>query len=427
MRANLKLDNSPPPRVDKKCTNLRAFGQHFPEWCASTFGVTGASLWYVIRPKVNQTGPLPDVINGQPYAIEYGSFQGEVDTLYTHESAAFTTDNATVFTNLEKGLRGSIFYPTIKPQSKRKDGRTACLILFSQYLGKDKWRADVRQCEDILTNKVWKGNSHVTLEKFVAQNRLATERLIAAKEYTHCEIPGRRTLCDRLLNNIHSHDPELRAAIAHVRAHTDEDGPLYDFDKCVTLILHHCPVARSRKSGGKNNSGSANDIHGFIVSVDVSAGKGKTGVEFRYHTKAEYAKLPNDQKEELKMYRVARKKQGLSLKLTDKKRKFGGGDNQSNRSNKKLKTMVKGAISEVIAELTNTVTDKEESDVSSLLSSISSATTGSSSHKTNMLATGFVKSLASDKESSPRASVSATTMLGTLRRNIQNKGKSANK
>ena len=209
MRANIKLENSPPPRVDKKCTNLRAFGQHFPEWCASNFGVTGASLWYVIRPKVNQTGPLPEFINGQPYAIKYGSFQGEVDTLYTHESAAFATDNATVFTNLEKGLRGSIFYPTIKPQSKRKDGRTAWLNLFSQYLGEDKWRADVRECEDILTNKVWKGNSHVTLEKFVAQIRLAHERRIAAKEHTHCEIPGGRTRCDRLLNNIHSHDPKV--------------------------------------------------------------------------------------------------------------------------------------------------------------------------------------------------------------------------
>ena len=127
------------------------------------------------------------------------------------------------------------------------------------------------------------------------------------------------------------------------------------------------------------------------------------------------------------MYRKVRKKQGLSPKLTDKKRKFGGGDNQSNRSNKKLKTMVKGAVSEVITALTNTVNEKEENDVSSLLSSISSATAGSPSNKTKMPATDLVKSLASDKESSPRASVSATNMLGTLRRNIQNKGKSANK
>ena len=81
MRANIKLDNSPPPRVDKKFTNLRAFGQHFPEWCASNFGVSGASLWYVIRPKVNYEGLLPDFIEGQPYALMFGSFQGEMDTL----------------------------------------------------------------------------------------------------------------------------------------------------------------------------------------------------------------------------------------------------------------------------------------------------------------------------------------------------------
>ena len=358
MRANIKLENSPPPRVDKKCTNLRAFGQHFPEWCASNFGVSGASLWYVIRPKVHYEGLLPDFIEGHPYAVEFGSFQGEMDTLCTHDSAAYATDNATVFTNLEKGLRGSIFYPTIKPQSKRKDGRTAWFNLFSQYLGEDKWRADVRECEDILSNRLWKGNSHVTLEKFVAQNRLAHERLIAAKEYTHCEIPGGRTRCDRLLNNIQSNDPELRAAIAHVRAQTDEDGPLYDFDKCVTLILPHCPVARSRKSGGKHGGGSVNDINGYIGSVDVTSGKGKTGVEFRYHTKAEYAKLPNDQKEELKMFRDARKKLGLSSKLSNKnnsKRKNGGGEG---KGNKKLRTMLKGAVSEVLAELSTSTVDR---------------------------------------------------------------------
>ena len=127
------------------------------------------------------------------------------------------------------------------------------------------------------------------------------------------------------------------------------------------------------------------------------------------------------------MYREARKKQGLSPKLTDKKKKFSGGDNQSNRSNKRLKTMVKGAVSEVIAQLANTVNDKDDSDVSSLLSSISSVTAGSPSNKTKMLASDLVKSITSDKESSPNASVSATSMLGTLRRNIQNKGKSVNK
>ena len=150
------------------------------------------------------------------------------------------------------------------------------------------------------------------MEKFIAQNRLAHERLIAAKEHTHCEISGGQTRCDRLLNNIQSNDPELRAAIAHVRAQTDENGSLYDFDKCVTLILPHCPVARSRKNGGKHSGGSVNDINGYIGSVDVTSGKGKTGVEFRYHTKAEYTKLPNDQKEKLKMFREARKKPGFS-------------------------------------------------------------------------------------------------------------------
>ena len=194
------------------------------------------------------------------------------------------------------------------------------------------------------------------------------------------------------------------------------------------MILPHCPVARSRKSGGKHSGGSVNDINGYIGSVDVTSGKGKTGVEFRYHTKAEYAKLPNDQKEELKMFRDARKKLGLSSKLSNKnnsKRKNGGGEG---KGNKKLKTMLKGAVSEVLAELsTSTVDRNSESDGSTLLSSIGSVTASSTSNKTKMLASDLAKSIANDNDSPAPANVSATAMLTSLRRNIQAKGKSAKK
>ena len=164
--------------------------------------------------------------------------------------------------------------------------------------------------------------------------------------------------------------------------------------------MPHCPVARSRKHGGKNIGGSINDLHGNIGSIDVTSGKGKTGVEFRYHTKVEYAKLPNDQKEELKMFREARKKLGLSSKLSDKSKKRAQvGNEGKTRSNKKFKTMMKGAVSKFLAKLSSSTVDATTAnDVSTLLSTISSASASSTSNKSKMLANDLTRSLATDKE-----------------------------
>jgi hypothetical protein len=58
----------------------------------------------------------------------------------------------------------------MKPFQRAKNGREAYLSIRNQYAGKDKWEAEIKQQDDLLHNREWKGQSNFTLEKFVSQH-----------------------------------------------------------------------------------------------------------------------------------------------------------------------------------------------------------------------------------------------------------------
>jgi hypothetical protein len=59
---------------------------------------------------------------------------------------------------------------SIKPFQKTKDGRSAFNAMISQYAREDKCRALIKQAEDMIHNRKWKGQqSNYSLEKFIGQ------------------------------------------------------------------------------------------------------------------------------------------------------------------------------------------------------------------------------------------------------------------
>ena len=396
VETKMKADNGPIPRVDKKEKSLRIFGQHFGEWMITNTGTQGAPYSYVIRDEATPALPLPPLLLDQPFSEEYGSVEHELIARCTHAHPAFKTDNNTVFDVLERSLRNTQFYATVRPHSRKKDGRAAWASIKAQYLGEDKWRQELKECEDILNNRIWKGTSHMTLETFINLLRSAYARMWAAAEHTPFQLPDGMRQVERLLQNIHCNDPELRAAIAHVRTQTGPGGAMTSFEACVCQLLPHCPVIRLRKTRG---NGTADQINGYVAAVNLNAGKGDTGVEFRYHSKAEYARLPAEQKEELRNFRNARAKAGLSPKLSEQGKRKGKPFGNGNITNKKMKAQVKSAVTQVI---TNLFATAEEKDDATLLGSIG-ATTG---------------------KPAPKNEVNMNDVIGRLRNNLASKGKS---
>ena len=86
-------------------------------------------------------------------------------------------------------------------------------------------------------------------------------------------------------------DPKICARVAAIS--NEASGMLADFEKSVAHLLPECPVAAKVAKKRKNANISG-------LGGNFKAGTGpKTGVELHYHKPPEFAKLSNEQREEL--------------------------------------------------------------------------------------------------------------------------------
>jgi hypothetical protein len=137
-----------------------------------------------------------------------------------------------------------------------------------------------------------------------------------------------------------------------IRSDQDDDGKMNDFD---SFMLPHDPVANKRSSDHKCPAAEISKVTFASPLEDVTkACVGRTGVEYRFHTKPEYYALSEEQRKDLNQYRDAREAQGLSHKLPKTKGRGGAtsphGRNKDvkHNGNKKMKTMIAAAVSDAL-------------------------------------------------------------------------------
>ena len=200
----------------------------------------------------------------------------------------FRSDNNTVYSLLEEATRGTIYAPTIKPYGRTKNGRAAWFTIVSSHAGDHKWEQIVKDRMSFLMNTKWNGRSY-SLEKFTGLHRSSFIALQEAKQHVNFQLPTEHSRVGFLLENISNSDPDLRAALANIRA--DVNNMRDDFELSVQFLLPVCPYSKNRKN---------NRTQAQISDVTLSAKQqSNTGVDFRWHTKSEYKKLNADQKKEL--------------------------------------------------------------------------------------------------------------------------------
>ena len=223
------------------------------------------------------------------------------------EDPNYVEENSELLNILEEGFKGSRVYPTLKAFRKRKDGRAAWLAIKSQYMNEEKWRGELKRVEGVVTKRTWKGDGSETLEEFFALHRNCNTTMDNGNEIVEGYVsPEERRKAERALDAIKSKDPTLLAAIANVRQDGNPSGMMNNFEKAVAYLIPACPVAPNRK---------ANKAMSHIAGVEMKTGKGKTGVEFRFHTDKEYKRLTEDQKLELRKYRATQSKGASNMKF----------------------------------------------------------------------------------------------------------------
>ena len=301
------------PEVPKITRALPVFKwtESFEDFLHQIIGTRHIALAYLIRDDVIPTDPTPPLVINRCYSETHGSVQGEMIARATHNHTKYNDDNMKLYKFLEEATRTTQYASSIRPFSKRKDGREAYLSIKRQYAGKDKWQSEIKKQENFIHNRVWKGNNNFSLESFIPQHRAAHVSLERCAQAVPHQIPDERTRVIHLIDAIQCGDSALQAAIAHIKSQSeDPDGMGNNFEEAAAYLLQFCPVSKKRKHVGNERNYNVS-----VVEQDNNGGrnnrnnkrkkpnKGETGVELRYYKPQEYRKLSAAQIEELRQWR----------------------------------------------------------------------------------------------------------------------------
>jgi hypothetical protein len=290
-----------------KALPIIKWAEAFRDYLHQMIGVRTIPLAYVIRPAI--AVPVIGVISaGAPHSFEHEAIEIELIARASHAHPLYREDNSTVYYKLEEATRATSYAASITPFQRTKNGREAWLALTNQYAGKDKREAEIKRQEQLLHTRLWKGQSTFTLDRFIAQHRNAVVSMQAAAEHITYQLPNEHSLVGYLLHVIQSSDAGLQAAMASIKMDQDPDGLRNNFEAAATHLLPYDPVQRKRfdHAGGKRGAADISDVthdEADISAFGAKKGIGKTGAYLRYYPSAEYQKLTNGQKHELREWR----------------------------------------------------------------------------------------------------------------------------
>lgn len=399
------------PKISKTLTVIK-WTEAFRDYLQRKIGTRTIPLAYVTREDADVPVAAPDLMNGAPHSQLHGSVVGDLIARASHNHPLFREDNAEVYYKLEQATRTTSYAASIKPFQRAKNGRGAWFSIVGQYAGQDKWLAEIKRMDELLHNRVWKGQSNFSLEKFIAQHRNAYVSMQQCVAHVTFQLPNEFTRVTYLLDAIQCNDPGLQAAMALVRA--DDQAPhgkMHNFENTASYLLPYDPVAKKRSAGTKRGVAAISEVTAEEeAQVSASSGSkkpaiGKTGVEFRFYKPHEYRQLTDEQKTELKEHRESRNK-------GDGAKKDGGNKDRKKRtrgsSKEEQKKWIAAAVQEKMEERKDDA--ETEADFRRYILSVVSSTPASSDNSTT-------SSVTTSSGSTPKtAPLSLQSILGRVKR-----------
>lgn len=320
----------------------------FEDALSRTFGSKGP-LIYVLRDNAAVPTETDDPLDENCHYGQSGSMIEELILQLPHSGPIFKDDNKTLYLMISKAVAGTSVESTIKSFSRSKDGCGAYKALVANHAGDEKYWAIVKARMNLLQNIKWNGRSY-PLEQHVSNHRTAVDDLNDCALHINNAVPNMSQRVEYLLESISCQDSSLQAAMGNIRA--DTNNMRSNFEAAASHIIEVDPYRRASNQGNNNKSKQAN------VSGVSFAGRGKTGVDLRWHTRKEFGALTNEQKDELTTWQNTKegkkviKEQHAESK--DGKRTAPGNSNSSDKTwKKKLRKAIKtqNGLSHVLAVL----------------------------------------------------------------------------
>jgi hypothetical protein len=362
VHADKKLSENKDPPVPSRTLPILQWIEAYEDHAHRAYTDKGRPFAYVIRPLRVAPYPCPPAQPGKPYALDYDTLADEMIARTNHSHDLYRTDNAAVYHDIEKAVRGTSYASSIKVFSDKKNGRGAFLALKQQFGGTPAYKTLIDDATAVLYTRKWKAQGSFPLATFVAQHRAAYVNMQLGAVHCQHQLPTEFTRVDLFLKAIECTDSGLSTQIALLRA--DDQGKMQDFEEAVAFILPKDPVALKRHSSGTTN---AKRLAAEISEVSASPGVPrkvrvgpKTGVEFRYHTHDEFKALDEDAVAELEQYRQTLRDKGetghLPVLGQDRKSKKAKGKGKGKPTAKKSTAggkskSFKAAVAAAVADL----------------------------------------------------------------------------
>ena len=303
----------------------------FLDAMSRTFGAKGP-LRYVLRENAAVPAEAEDPLSENcHYSATAGSMLEELIRRLPHSGPTFRDDNKTVFMAISTAVAGTSVETTIKSYSRQKDGRGAYFALITNHAGDVKYRSIYKLRMNLLTNVKWNGRSYA-LETLVSNHRQAVDDLIECQTKIHTQVPDEPQRVEYLLDAITCQDSALQAAIGNIRANTNDMRS--QFEVAASHLIEVDPYKRVAR--GNQGGGGAK-----VSDARFSAGRGKTGVDLRWHPLKEFMKLSNEQRDELVTWQKSA--EGKKTMAGDKKKR-GAQDNKSSSNNDNWKKKFKKSL-----------------------------------------------------------------------------------
>lgn len=381
LKARKSEDDPDVPKITKSLPIIK-WTEAFDDFLSRTVGSRTIPLAYVTRDSSAVPAVAPPMEMNKPHSLEHGSVEGDLIARASHNHALFRDDNAKVYYLLEEATRGTPYAASLKPYQRLKDGRSALSSLRKQYAGRDKWEAEIKRQDELLHNRLWKGQSNFTLEKFIAQHRNAYVSMVQCAQHVSFQLPNEHTRVGYLLDAIQTSDAGLQAAIAQIKTDDAPMGKRNNFEDSASYLLPYDPVAKKRQVTGKRDHDSTiSDVTAEVsAGFGTKVGVGKTGVHLRWHTKPEYAKLPLDQKKELAEWRKKTEGETGGKGNKGSKKKNGKSGNDGKNPKKDSKGVIAALSQEIVKQMKKKeADDNENDDVDALIMSLQANTSLKSS------------------------------------------------
>ena len=299
--------------------------ESYSNYADQRIGARTCPLSYVLREEAVVPADVPALATGQPYSTMHGSIKNEMIARYSHVHALFSVDNGAVFDDLEEATRGTKYQNTVSTFKRAKNGRGAYMALKTQYTGSAVWDRKKSDAMEFLQSRKFTGTSSITLEAFLGQHRSTFVTLERCAENITCQLPDERTRVQFLLDNILAEDFNVKAALSSIRLDDTPGGMRNNFERAVAFLMPTDPVekkkAKNKRSIAEVSAVESEERPPRKNLGGHKQGRGKSGVEFRYHTPEEYNALNKEQRQELHAHRKKNPSAARSFKKKDDKKK----------------------------------------------------------------------------------------------------------